>query len=102
MAKEQADFYIEKVRYTKDRTRITWVSIREDSGKKLGVPYNMQRRRLVSLIRAGKRFMTIFRNPEGKYRRGKRLIMAQVNGQEVICTDPGGAGQDRLEDIPEY
>ena len=33
---DRADYYIEKVRYNKDHTRIVWVSVREDSDKKLG------------------------------------------------------------------
>ncbi len=99
---DRADFYIEKVRYNKGHTRIVWVSIREDKGPKLGGSYNMVRRQMVSLIRKGKQFMTIFRNEEGKYRRGQKLAVIRVKGMEYLRTDEDIQENDRLQDLPEF
>ncbi len=99
---ERADYYIEKVRYTKDHSRIIWVSVREDNSKKLGGAYNMVRERIMKLMHDGKQFMTIFRNDEGKYRKGQRIQLISVKGNEFIRTDPEQADKDKLEDLPEY
>jgi hypothetical protein len=98
----RADFYIEKVRYSKSHNRIMWVSVRQDSGEKLGGAYNMVRKQMVSLIREGKQFMTIVRNPAGKYRKGKVLNVTRVKGIDYLRTDEDPIATDKLEDIPEY
>jgi Protein of unknown function (DUF3892) len=99
---ERADFYIEKVRYNKNHTRIIWVSVREDSSNKLSGPYNMVRKRMVSLIGEGKQFMTIFRSPEGKYRKGQKISVIRVKGIEYLRTDLDETEKDQLKDLPEY
>jgi hypothetical protein len=99
---ERADFYIEKVRYNKGHTRIVWVSVREDDGKRLGGAYNMVRNRMVNLMRQGKQFMTIFRNEEGKYRRGQKLCFVSIKGGTFLRTDTDEVEQDQLTDIPEF
>lgn len=99
---DRADYYIEKVRYNKANTRIVWVSVREDSDTKLSGAYNMVRKKMVSLMRSGKKFMTITRSPEGKYRKGQMVSMIQVKGEPYLRTDQDEVTQDRLENLPEY
>jgi hypothetical protein len=99
---DRADFYIEKVRYNKGHTKIVWVSVREDDGKRLGGAYNMVRTKMVSLMRQGKQFMTIIRNEEGKYRRGQKLSYVLVKGSAFLRTDTDEVEQDQLSDIPEF
>ncbi len=102
MLSERADYYIEKVRYNKDHSRIIWVSVREDSSKKLSGAYNMVRKRIMSLMHDGKQFMTIFRNDEGKYRKGQKILLISVKGNEFIRTDADQTEKDQLENLPEY
>ena len=99
---ERADFYIEKVRYNKGHTKIVWVSVREDSGTGLSGAYNMVRKRLVTLLGEGKMFMTIFRNPEGKFRRGHKLTVVKVKGLPYLRTDLETVENDLLADVQEY
>lgn len=99
---ERADYYIEKVRYTKDHSRIIWVSVREDSSKRLSGPYNMVRKKIMSLIHDGKRFMTIYRNDEGKFRKGQNILLISVQGKEFLRTNADPMEQDLLADLPEY
>ncbi len=99
---DRADFYIEKVRYNKDHTRIMWVSVRQDSSSKLSGAYNMVRKKMVSLLHEGKQFMTIFRNDEGKYRKGQKILMVSVKGGEYLRTDQDLTEQDQLGNLPEY
>jgi hypothetical protein len=99
---QKADFYIEKVRYSKDRTRILSVSVREDSGAKLSKAVDMDRDRMIGLIKEGKNFMTIFRNDTGKYRKGQMVLIAEVNGKQFLRTDEHQVKYDQLDRIPEY
>ncbi len=102
MVSDRADYYIEKVRYNKGHTRIVWVSVRQDSSRKLGGAHNMVRKKMVSLLREGKQFMTIFRNPEGKYRKGQKISVIQVKGVDYIRTDKDEMEKDHLTDLPEF
>jgi hypothetical protein len=99
---EKADFYIEKVRYSKDRTRILRVSVREDSGTKLTKAFDMDRDKVIGLILEGKQFMTIFRNDTGKYRKGQLVVISEVNGRSFIRTDEHHVKYDQLDRVPEY
>ncbi len=99
---ENADYYIEKVRYNKKHDRIVWVSVRENSQNKLGGSYNMVRAKILSLIKGGKQFMTIFRNEEGKYRKGQRVAVVPMQGVDYIRTDATPGEGDQLENVPEY
>lgn len=99
---ERADYYVEKVRYNKGHTKIIWVSVREDNGTKLSNAYNMVRKRMVHLLSEGKQFMTIFRNPEGKYRRGQKLSVVKVKGIPYLRTDLETVENDLLDNVQEY
>lgn len=99
---DRADYYIEKVRYNKDHTRIIWVSVHQEDKSKLGGAYNMVRKKIVSLMHAGKLFMTVFRNEEGKYRKGQKITMVRVKGVDYIRTDLEDAEKDQLDNLPEY
>ncbi len=57
---------------------------------------------MVNLMEEGKEFMTIFRNPTGKYRKGKKLNVTRVKGIEYLRTDESPLPTDKLDDIPEY
>ena len=101
---ERADYYVEKVRYTKDHSRIIWASVREDSSKKLSGPYNMVRKKIMSLIHDGKQFMTIYRNDEGRYRKGEKILVISIKGTEFLRTDMDAdpVEKDQLDNLPEY
>jgi hypothetical protein len=99
---ERADFYVEKVHFTKDHNHIMRVLVRQDSESKLSKPADMARKQILSNIQSGKRFMTIFRNENGKYRRGQRITSVHVNGEEFLRTDRNVINQDHLEGLPEF
>ncbi len=102
MATEKINYYVEKVHYNKAQTRILWVSVRQDSGTKLGGAFNMVRKKIISLIRKDNQFMTIFRNPEGKYRKGQKIILVRLKGADYLRTDQSETEQDQLENLPFY
>lgn len=99
---DRADYYIEKVRYSKDRTRILRVSVREDSGTKLSKAVDIDRTRLIDLLLDGKQFMTIYRGDTGKYRKGQLVVLSEQNGKNFIRTDNYQARYDQLNQVPEY
>jgi hypothetical protein len=105
--KDKADFYIEKVRYSRDHSHIVWVLAREDKDGKLHPGKNMLRKTMLGLIHAGKMFMTIYRNEEGKYRKGERVTVIQVKGVDYMRTDQdaleaGKMDHDNLANVPEF
>ena len=99
---ERADYYVEKVHLTKERDRIIRVSVRQDNESKLSKPVNMARKQVLSNIQSGKQFMTIFRNENGKYRKGQKISSVHVNGEEFLRTDVVGINQDHLDGLPEF
>jgi hypothetical protein len=99
---EQGDYYIEKVHYNPGHTKIMWISVRQDSSDKLGKARTMERKTMIGLIQDGGHFLTIFRNEEGKYRKGQKIGLIRIKGVDYIRTDHEATAQDLLENIPEF
>jgi len=100
--KNRADFYVEKVHFNKDHNHIIRVLVRQDSNSRLSKPGNMLRKQIISKMQAGQRFMTIFRNEEGRYHKGQSISFIHVNGEEFIRTDHETINQDHLDGLPEF
>jgi len=93
---ERAEYYVEKVKYSRDHSHIVWVLVRQDKDGKLQPGKNMLRKTMLGLIKTGKQFMTIYRTEEGKYRKGEKVTLIQVKGVDFMRTDQGGMDESHV------
>lgn len=97
-----ADYGISAVRYNSAHTHIDRVQAYPDNGESLGSLVEFSRATVVSQIKAGTTFVTIFRGTDGNFRKGQPVYIIKINGTEYIKTVDNGKEQDNLENLPEF
>lgn len=97
-----ADYCISAVRYNQEKTHIVKVIAHEDSGGSLGAGNEMARISVVAKIEGGKSFVTIYKNSDGKWTKGKEVQIIKVDGEKFIRTDANHKKCDNLENLPEF
>ncbi|HGF6304087.1 TPA: DUF3892 domain-containing protein [Escherichia coli] len=63
---------------------------------------SLTRQWVVNKIDSGYTFYTIFKDDNGKWNKGQKVIKDPVNGTNYITTRPNGTAKDNLENLPEY
>ena len=97
-----ADFLISAVRYDSDHTRIVKVKQYEDQGDNVGNAQEVSRQEVITKIKNGKKYVTIFKTNEGKWKRGQEVHVLTVEGEDFIRTDANMKKADNLENLPEF
>jgi len=57
---------------------------------------------VISKIKQGKKYMTIFRTKDGKWKRGEEVHILTIDGEEFIRTDANKIKADNLGNLPEF
>lgn len=97
-----ADYAISSVRFNPAHTHIDQVQVRRDNGDTLGPTSTEQRQTVVSSLKRGVTFTTIFSGANEKWQRGQPVFIDRVNGIEYIKTVPNGKAIDNLDNLPEF
>ena|SRR3990167_989675 len=95
------DFYISKVSY--DDQHISEVLVHDvfDDGSFDQNGQSCLRDEVVSSIKGGRIYFTIFKEDD-EWQIGNRVEIISVNGEEYLRTDPNEAEEDNLVDLPEF
>jgi hypothetical protein len=97
-----ADYLISAVSYNSRHTHIDQVMAHLDSGDTVGEGKIYNRSKVVELINDGKTFCTIVKNSEGRWDKGQKVFIINVNGVSYIKTVDNGTEADNLENLPEF
>ncbi|MBI4990310.1 MAG: DUF3892 domain-containing protein [Rhodocyclales bacterium] len=97
-----ADYGISAVRYNNAHTHIEKVRAHPDNVDTIGPAAEFSRMEVVSAIKKGTTFVTIFKGNEGKWQKGQPVYIIKVNGVEYIKTVDNGKAADNLENLPEF
>jgi len=96
-----ANFLISAVKYNSDHTHIIQVKQHVDSDTQVGIAQVVSRQTVVSNIKSGYTYATIY--PDGeKWKIGQRIIIYPVNGIEYIKTLADRTTRDNLGELPEF
>lgn len=97
-----ADFCITAVRYSKDRSHIEYVHVREEKQqqKTISSPRIVSRAFVADLIRLNKAsFQTRVEKSDGTWSRGADVHLID---DEYLTTDSNSTTRDNLENLPEF
>lgn len=97
-----ADYCISAVRYNMEHTHIVKVKVCQDLGDTLGDTSEWTRLDVVNSIGQGKSFVTIYKNADGKFKKGEDVRVITVNGTKYIRTDSNSRAADNLGNLPEF
>ncbi|HBQ8516082.1 TPA: DUF3892 domain-containing protein [Klebsiella pneumoniae] len=78
------------------------MNVHVDKGDYVGEGTSKTRQWVVNKIDSGYTFYTIFKDDNGKWSKGQKVIKDPVNGTNYITTRPNGTAKDNLENLPEY
>ncbi len=97
-----ADYLISAVRYNTEHTHITDLYVHEDKEDSVGKGEIYSRQEIVDKINCGISVITIFKNTEGKWNKGQKVSVINVNGIQYLKTIDNGREEDNLENLPEF
>lgn len=97
-----ADYGISAVRFNNAHTHIDRVRVHPDNGDTIGGGTEHLRAEIVSSIRKGVTFVTIFRGTDEKWSKGQPVYIIKINGTEYIKTIDNGNAVDNLDNLPEF
>lgn len=97
-----ADYLISAVSYNSKHTHIDKVKAFKDLGDSLGEEKVYSRETIVNSINTDITFCTIVKNREGKWNKGQKVFIINVNGVSYIKTVDNGTEADNLENLPEF
>ena len=96
-----ADYGISAVRYNAAHTHIDRVQVRPDNGETIGSYSECSRADIVAAIKKGTTYVTIFKDSDGKWKKGQPIFIIKVNEVEYIKTVDNDKAADNLENLPE-
>jgi len=98
-----ADYLISGIRYNSDSEKkiIAYLKVHIDNGDSVGESRTWTKDEVLKEFSKGKRFATIFKELNGKWRRGGEVSISQLN-ELFIRTDSNNIPGDYLEEIPEF
>lgn len=96
-----ADKLIFEVAYNYKHTHIEAVRCYDDNGESVGALTQLTRREVITKIRAGYTFCTIFKNGT-KWNKGAMVEVVNIDGEDFIKTVADRTKKDNLENLPEF
>jgi hypothetical protein len=97
-----ADYGISDVHFNNPHTHIDRVKARPDNGDTIGAAADHARADIVSGIKRGVTYVTIFKNKEGNWSKGQPVYVIKIGGTEYIKSVDNGKAVDNLDNLPEY
>jgi hypothetical protein len=96
-----ADYLISGVKSATGSNCIQYVEVHSDFGCIVCETSVVSRADVISNIKKGTSYVTVFKTTMGKWRRGEDVRVVTVNGQEYLRTDAKPVASDNFDDVPE-
>ena len=74
----------------------------KDLGDNVGAAEETARSSVVTNIKNGNNYMTIFAGANGNWKKGQDVRIIKVGNEEFIRTDANAKASDNLENLPEF
>ncbi len=98
-----ADYLVSGVKTSPDQKRIDSVECHSDFGCVVCENNILSRAELISSIKKGCTYATVFRTAIGKWRKGQEVRLVTVNGEDFLRTDSKNiVASDNFDDVPEF
>jgi len=97
-----ADYGVSAVRFNNAHTHIDRARAHPDNGDTIGAGTEYSRPDIVTAIKKGVTFVTIFKGSDDKWNKGQPVYIIKINGIEYIKTVDNGKAVDNLDNLPEF
>jgi hypothetical protein len=96
-----ADYLISGVKTNPNLTIIDSVEVHSDLNSVIYETLNLSRTEIINNIKKGFTYTTVYKTRTGKLRKGEKITLVNVNGEEYLRTDIKNAAQDNFDSVPE-
>ena len=96
------DFLISKVRYNDEHTHIIKVISHKNTEKGFEKGFEETREKVISKLKDEKIYFTIYKKPNGKWKKGEKVHIIKIKNKEYIRTDNNKTEKDNLGNLPEF
>ena len=97
-----ADYLVSGVRSNVGQTRVTVLQIHSDFGNIVSETLIISRADVISKIKSGCRYATVFKTAIGKWRKGEDVHVVTINGEDYLRTDTKNVPSDNFDEVPEF
>jgi hypothetical protein len=103
MMDKWADYLVSAVKTNSDQKHIDFVECHSDFGCVVCENIIVSRVDLISNIKKGCTYATVFRTAIGKWRKGQEVRLVNVNGEDFVRTDLKNTdASDNFDEVPEF
>jgi len=102
MADKWCDYAVCAVRYSDNPKHVDQVQVRKDNGDTFGSPTQWSRNTAVVEIESGTDVITIYKDSNGKWKKGAKVNVVKVNGTRYLRTDRDATAADNLGSLPTF
>jgi hypothetical protein len=97
-----ADYLISGVKTNPNLTLIDSVEVHSDFNAVVYETLNLSRNDIINNIKKGFTYTTVYKTKTGKLRKGEKVYLTNVNGEDYLRTDTkNDAPQDNFDNVPE-
>ena len=97
-----ADYLISGVRTNPNLTLIDSVEVHSDFNAVVHETLKLSRTDIINNIKRGLTYTTVYKTKTGKLRKGEKIYLVNVNGEDYLRTDKkSNAAQDNFDNVPE-
>ena len=97
-----ADYLISGVKTNPNLTLIDSVEVHSDSNAVAYETLNLSRTDIINNIKKGFTYTTVYKTKTGKLRKGEKIYLVNVNGEDYLRTDTkSNVAQDNFDNVPE-
>jgi len=97
-----ANYGISAVKFNSEGTLVEKVVAQLDLETIFGTPSEFSRGEIVAAVKRDFSFITIFTRDDGKWKKGRVVRLANINGREFLKTLDDPEEADTLDDLPEF
>jgi hypothetical protein len=102
MMDKWADYLVSGVKTSQDQKYIDSVECHSDFGCVVCEVIILSRTDLISNMKKGCTYTTVFRTAIGKWRKGQDVRLVNVNGEDFVRTDLKTSAADNFDEVPEF
>jgi hypothetical protein len=102
MLDKWADYLVSAVKTNPNQTHIHSVEVHSDFGCVVCETLIFSRADVISNMKKGCTYTTVFKTAIGKWRKGEDVHLVNINGEDYLRTDIKSVASDNFERVPEF
>ena len=97
-----ADYLISAVKTNSDQKIVDFFEVNSDLGNMVCQKQIISRHEVIDSIKKGFTYSTVFKTATGKWRKGDKVNLILIDGENYLKTNKKPDPQDQFDNVPEF